>query len=460
MKHLWLIPLLGSQVPLLSAPTATREKSKTVWDLAEAGRFDWTNKAYSIDNGRVVVDLNDQKSLCPTGLGHLASGQDSVKEIVFRYRVPQAGHQWLHIIWDPGWRGKEQFEALLNGTPIGTSQLINGSETPKVETVERFPLVHKRGQNEIQLRHLSGDGLEFLAILLTTGEKLPAGGRVKPTLLFPTLGSYEKEIGEPGIVLDDDYVRFYAPKRKAREARIVHRYLVRAYDELYRIVGVHTKYRMVVYSLPKEHRIRTGGTSECTIWYSYKNLEFDTQPEWTRYRVPHVSGYIEEMAHNFVAASLAWFGWEMTGWSVSKMVSEKVAGNPIHQKSLVNARKKQAETFAEYKRLNNTFPKDIPPNLCDRIHAHLLHECEKQYGRRFWPNFFKEIRNSRDQLLAASRSKHAVERRDARYRITVDCFDRLMKGQFKKMLQEHGISLTTDVKSLQPKRPGWNRKLE
>ena len=80
---------------------------------------------------------------------------------------------------------------------------------------------------------------------------------------------------------------------------------MRAYDELYRIVGIHTKYKIVVYSLPKDNPLCIGGTSECTIWYSYKNLDFQSQEEWKQYRVPHVSGYIEEMAHNFVAASLA-----------------------------------------------------------------------------------------------------------------------------------------------------------
>ena len=131
-----------------------------------------------------------------------------------------------------------------------------------------------------------------------------------------------------------------------------------------------------------------------------------------------------------------------------------------HRRSLANARRVQAETFARYKRLNNTFPRDIASNLCDRIHAHLLNECERQYGPRFWRDFFKEIGKVRTELLAVSRSGPGEERRNARYRITIECFDRLMKGRFKSMLKEHGISLTRDVKSLRPNRPDWNRKLE
>jgi hypothetical protein len=455
---LMIIALWGLSALSWLGPTTSGANSITVWDAAEGGRFDKTHKRYSIDNGRVVVELQDEKSLCPTGLGHLARGRESVKEVAFRYQAAKGGRYWLHIIWNPGGSGKEQFEVLLNGIPVGTSQLKDGSKTPNQKFAEKFPLEHESGQNEIMLRRLSGDGMRLVTILLSTGETMPV--RIRPTLKFPTPASYAKEIGEPAVVFDGDHVRFYAPKRKEKEARIIHGYLVRAYDELYRIVGVHTKYKIVVYPLPKSNPLCIGGTSECTIWHSDVNLNFQSLEEWKQYRVPHVSGYIEEMAHNFVSASLAQFGWEMTGWSISKIVSEKVAGNPIHRASLVRARKTQAKTFDRYKKLNNTFPKDIPSNKCDRIHAHLLYECEKQYGPNFWPDFFKEIRKVRDQLLAVSRSGPGVERRNGRYRITIDCFDRLMKGQFKNMLKKHGISLTTDVKSLRPNRPDWNRRLK
>jgi len=430
--------------------------SKTVWDAA--WRFDSTRKGYSVDKQRVVVDLDEEKSLCPGGLLGSTREQTSIKEIVLRYQLARPGRYWLHIIWNPGGSGKEQFEVLFNGTPVGKSQLKDGSKTPNQKVEELFPIEHESRQSEILLRRLSGDGLLFDTVLLSTGEKMPP--RLKPNLKLPTLASYAKEIGEPAVVFDGEHVRFYAPKRKEKEAKIIHGYLVRAYDELYRIVGVHTKYKFVIYPLPKSNPLCTGSTTECTIWHPDTNLDFQSLPEWTRYRVPHVSGYIEEMAHNFVSASLAQFGWEMTGWSISKIVSEKVAGNPIHRKSVVDARRIQAKTFDRYKKLNNTFPKDIPSNKCDRIHAHLLYLYQRQYGRNFWPDFFKEIQKVRGQLLEVSSSGPGVERRNARYRITIDCFDRLMKGRFKKMLKKHGISLTTDIKSINPNRPDWNRKLQ
>jgi hypothetical protein len=459
MRYIRLTTLLGIQLLFVSRAIAAGANPTIIWDLAEAGRFDPTHKRYSIENGRVIVDLRDGKLLCPLGLGHLASGRDSVRQIVFRYQVPHAGRYWLHVIWNPGGSGKEQFEVLFNGVPVGKSQLIDGSETPEHKTVERFLLKHESGQNQIELRRLSGDGMRFEAVLLTTDAILPAGPPLKPTLKFPTLTSYAQEIGEPGVVIDSGHVRFYAPKRKEKEAGIIHGYLVRAYEELYRIVGIHTRYRIVVYSLPEDHPDFSGGTSGCTLWYGYQNLEFESQPEWTQHHVPHVSGYIEEMAHNFVAASLAQFGWEMTGWSISRIAVEKVADNPTYRESLARARKIQAETFARYRKSDNTLPADIPANKCDRIHAHLLHLCEQQYGPQFWPDFFKEIGKSRDELLKVSSSGPGEERRNARYRITIDCFDRLMDGKFKEMLKDAGISLTTDVKSLQPNRPDWNRRL-
>src|SRR6185503_13569979 len=124
-------------------------------------------------------------------------------------------------------------------------------------------------------------------------------------------------------------VLFFVPKRREREARIVFPYLVKAYDALYEIVGVHTDYRMAVYAFPKGNPNGWGGTSECSIEYDDSSLVLTNQPEWTRYRVPHVSGYIEEMAHNFVHATRAQFGWEMVGWTLGAEVSPKVAGNPI-----------------------------------------------------------------------------------------------------------------------------------
>ena len=66
-----------------------------------------------------------------------------------------------------------------------------------------------------------------------------------------------------------------------------------------------------------------------------------------QHRVPHVSGYIEEIAHNFVSATKAQFGWEMIGWSVGIEASQKVAPNPIFAASLRATREEQRKTFEQ-----------------------------------------------------------------------------------------------------------------
>jgi hypothetical protein len=50
----------------------------------------------------------------------------------------------------------------------------------------------------------------------------------------------------------------------------------------------------------------------------------------------------------------------------------------------------------------------------------------------------------------------ATVARDARYRITVDCFDNLDKIAFKDALKKAGISPTTDVKSLDLEGKRWD----
>jgi hypothetical protein len=194
------------------------------------------------------------------------------------------------------------------------------------------------------------------------------------------------------------------------------------------------------------------------VEYDYSNLDFDKSDEWKKHRVPHVSGYIEEMAHNFVSSTHAQFGWEMVGWSLGAKVTTKIANNPAWQRQLQDTRKTQAQTFATYRALDFTFPPDIEPNLCDRVHAHLLWQCEQKYGPNFWKDFFKNVRAARGPLEEAVHEKGDDAIRNARYRITVECFDKLAGLNFKRLLESNQISTTADAKSLHPTEAGWDRK--
>lgn len=146
---------------------------------------------------------------------------------------------------------------------------------------------------------------------------------------------------------------------------------------MYRITGCQTEYKIVVYHFPENNEHGWGGTGNCEIGYSYKNLDLNSQKEWQQYKIPHVSGYIEEMAHSFVHAAKIQFGWEMVGWSIGIQATKKVAPNPIFLRNLKDTRNNQRATFYKYIKGGYIFPKDLPANLCDRIYAYILWQCEK-----------------------------------------------------------------------------------
>ncbi|MBC7979516.1 MAG: hypothetical protein H7Y36_03025 [Armatimonadetes bacterium] len=280
-----------------------------------------------------------------------------------------------------------------------------------------------------------------------------------PDAPFTNAAAFSAAIGKPAVMLDSPNVSILAPKSREEAAAIVLPYLTRAYDELHKLVGLHTKYKMLVMAYPKGTPGVRGGTSGCVIKYTDENLDLASQSEWTQHHVPHVSGYIEEMAHNFVHATGAEFGWEMIGWTISVKVSDVVAPNPIHRQSVVETQLNQDRTFQRYLAAGRIFPADLSGDQADRLHAYLLRKCEQKYGPKFWPDFFTEVRK---QHAAFSAPEAQGESRglNERYRITVDCFDRLPGLGFKNILQNSGISTTVAIQSLKPTQPGWNRKLQ
>jgi hypothetical protein len=140
-------------------------------------------------------------------------------------------------------------------------------------------------------------------------------------------------------------------------------------------------------------------------------------------------------------------------------VTTLVANNPTWEKTLRAKRREQDRTYRRYKRAGHVYPRDLEANTVDRIHNHLLHLCEKEYGGDFWRDFFVEVRKEKARLLNPAGAKGGDERRNARYAITVDCFERLEGLEFKKLLDENGISTTVATKTLANK-PNWNRRLK
>ncbi len=348
-------------------------------------------------------------------------------------------------------------EAAAHGHQLTAQALLDGgADINAVDSAGRTPLDEAEAAGHSRLAGFLRDRGALTGGAAGAAEQGPA---LKPSLEFGTLGAFEKEIGERAVLLDSRHVCLFAPMRRLKEAAVVFPYLVAAYDELHEIVGRHTDYKIAVYAFPKGNPHGWGGTSYCSIEYDEANLQLDSQPEWLKHGVPHVSGYIEEMAHSFVHATNAQFGWEMIGWSLGAEVSQKIAGNPILQEQIANTRKVQRETYDRYVRNGCVLPGDVPADKCDRIHAWILWQCAEEYGAGFWKDFFREIRAQERPLREAAEAGDADTIRNARYRVTVDCFDRLPGLSFKKVLQESGISLTTDVKSLHPERPQWDRRL-
>ncbi len=281
-----------------------------------------------------------------------------------------------------------------------------------------------------------------------------------PDALITTAEGFAEAIKKPAVMLDSANIRILAPKPLTNAAAIVLPYLERAYDELYAIVGVHTKYKILIYAWPKGTPGVRGGTSGCVIKYSDENLYLMNQSEWTKHRVPHVSGYIEEMAHNFVHATGAEFGWEMIGWSISTKVCQKVAPNPIYQQSLAETERGQDETWQAYMNNGQTFPANLSGDQADRIHAYLLRKAEQDYGPNFWRDFFTEVRRQQPAFAAPEAKGDSGPPLDLRYRLTVDCLNRLPGLDFKKRLEQSGVSTAIAIQSLKPTQPGWNRKLD
>jgi hypothetical protein len=246
--------------------------------------------------------------------------------------------------------------AAANGHQATAAMLVRyGAEINALDNIGKTPLDSAETGNHSGLADflLSKGGVRSQCL---AGSGPTSDRRLEPSLKFKTVHEFEKEIGEPAALLDNTNVCFFVPKRREKEAKIILGYLVKAYDTLYQIVGTHTKYKIVVYAFPKGNPHGWGGTSECSIEYDDSNLDLERQPEWTQYKVPRVSGYIEEMAHNFVDATKAQFGWEMIGWSLGAEVSPKVAGNPILAANLRATREGQKRTFTQYVRNGHVFP--------------------------------------------------------------------------------------------------------
>jgi hypothetical protein len=442
--------------------TALHAEGSVLWDMADLGRFDPTNKAYENSEGHVTVDLRNPKSLCPTGLGELAGGRPNVREITVKYEAPAAKSYWFHVGWNPSAVGKKQFEVCCNGNLAGRTDLIDAEATPYRLVENQFEVPCQQGLNELAIRYLTPGGMRFESLTMSETQTCPR--TVSPALEFATLEHYTKALGEPGVMLDSENVRLFAPKRLENDAKEIFKRLVRGYDELHKIAGVDTPHKIVIQSLSPNHPYTFGGTTTDynVIKYSYTSLELAGQVEWVKYGVPHVSGYLEEMAHNFTHAAHSHFGSEAVGWSLGVKVTNLVAPNPHQAQLVATFRREDAEFLKKYIANGYRFPLTLThQNLQqeDRIHHHLLWECEQQYGPTFWRDYFAELQKEETRLEETNKLTDSIARANVQYQICVECFDHLAGLNFKKRLTDYHISATMDVFAISHK-PSWNGKYE
>lgn len=442
--------------------TALHAEGSVVWDMADSGRFDQSNKVYENSDGHVTVDLRAPKALCPTGLGELTGSRPNVREIVVKYEAPAAKSYWFHVGWNPGGVGKKQFEVYCNGKLAGGTDLIDAEAAPYRLVENRFEVPNQQGLNELTVRYLTPGGMRFEWLTMSETQTRPR--TVSPALEFATLEHYTKALGEPAVMLDSENVRLFAPKRLENDANEVFKRLVRGYDELHKITGIDTPHKIVIQSLAPNHPYTFGGTTTDynVIKYGYTSLELARQEEWVKYRMPHVSGYLEEMAHNFAHAAHSHFGSEAVGWSLGVKVTDLVAPNPHHTQSVADLRRQDADFLKKYVANGYRFPLTLTHgNLQqeDRMHHHLLWECEQQYGATFWHDYFAELQKEKTHLEETNKLTNSVARANTQYQICVECFDRLAGLNFKKRLTDYHISTTMDVFAISH-RPNWNGKYE
>jgi len=134
----------------------------------------------------------------------------------------------------------------------------------------------------------------FRAAAQTQTGKPPAPGGVQ------SLAVYKSRIKEPGLLIEDNNVQMWVPKRYEEHSRVIFEYLQKGYKEQSKIFGGHMPVKFSIEHYPESSKYWWGGTdARGTIRYGYHNLE-DNYPEWNLYGVPHMIGYYEEMGHCFV----------------------------------------------------------------------------------------------------------------------------------------------------------------
>lgn len=230
----------------------------------------------------------------------------------------------------------------------------------------------------------------FRAAAQTQTGKPPAPGGVQ------SLTKYKSRIGEPGLLIEDNNLQMWVPKRYEEHSRVIFTYLQEGYKAQSKIFGgedMPVKFSVEHY--PPGSPYMWGGTDgRGTIGYGYQNLE-DNSPEWLLYGVPHVGGYYEEMAHCFVMDLLNDHFYETLGMMIGMETSLRAAWNPHVETAMEQAYITFAASAAYFLDHDCCEP-GITENIClTRILAHVFKtKVIDIYGWKSLTQAFSAIRKN------------------------------------------------------------------
>jgi hypothetical protein len=249
-----------------------------------------------------------------------------------------------------------------------------------------------------------------------------------------SLEAYQREINGSGILIESEHISYFAPKLGEPYARLVVPILERAYKEL-KVwhAGAEPSFRISVEHYPNGHPRNKGGTSDCVIFYGFENIgRMDDNAR----KIPHVSGYIEEMAHNFDGACgvMGWL-YEAFGNYTANAITLKVAPYPEIEKYLQSGRyglQRDAETFDYYMTHGFKLPPDVPQNLFDRIYRHVFRMLEPSAGHMLLPRFYQEIKKS-----GVPKTRSEAERAY----VVAEVFSKITGTNVKELFRQCGIAM-------------------
>jgi len=410
----------GICLVLLAAVTAA--PAPVEWLLVKSR---WTGPRAPHVDGVCEIALPDDERFMPSFVGDAG-----YKSLRLKFRDHDEGPRTFIVKWTPGETGVESFSLLLDGREVGRSRTLDAAGLVMSDFVDVFRFsVSPKGDHVLEIRHESGNGLNFRSFLYSDEERPLPPGAVR------SKKEYEKALGGRGIRLETQNLVLYAPSKHAGYARK----LVKALDEasllLNEIHGGKPPYRISVEHFPKESPRGFGGVStDGVVSYPIDNLN-DRSAEFLRHKTPRILGYVEEMCHIYNKGDFYCRGtYEALGMCVSRHTVERAASCPPFRAKLERWRRQEKETFEDYVSFRFKNPGQYEWGIFyTRILVHLLEGYADSYQGDFWKDFFSELRKRNFPLQKA----HKKDRLDVYARIMGALLDRDIQKEWRELGIRH-----------------------